>query len=237
MMTSFRALAAVGFGALVLLPSGALASIFSNFGPGQSYGASVGDSVGNYFDGNNYAEGSLFTPTATATFGSLQIALSCAFLCPDTFTVALDRDNGDQPGAAIESFVVSGAVLGTFGDANSPLVLDSVLQPTLTAGTQYWLTVANASGNDSIEWNLNTTGDTSDQAISTDGGTTWFSPSGQTPGAYEVDSSALVTPEPGSTGLLIVGLSFLFLMRRFASRRTERHLHGKQEHLLPVRAG
>jgi hypothetical protein len=118
----------------------------------------------------------------------------------------------------IESFALAGASLGALGVNNPPLVLNSALLPTLTAGTQYWVTVS-ADLNNAIAWNLNSTSDISDQAISIDGGASWFSPSGLTPGAYEVDSQSTAgVPEPGSFVLLATALS-LCLMRRFASRR------------------
>jgi hypothetical protein len=63
------------------------------------------------------------------------------------------------------------------------------------------VTVSDPIGVDGNAWNLNNTGDASDQAISTDGGLTWFAPSGQTPGAFEVDGT-LVAPAPGALTLL-----------------------------------
>jgi hypothetical protein len=179
-------------------------TIFSNFGAGFAYNASEGNVVGNAFDGNDYAEGDTFTPSSTVTFGSLRIALSCFSGCPapDAFLVSLTVDNGDQPGTVLESFGVAGSSLGLFGAHNAPLVLNSAVKPLLIAGNQYWVTVA-ADAKDSIEWNLNSTGDPSDQAISTDNASTWFSPSGQTPGAYEVDSASSPVPEPRYPGLLL----------------------------------
>jgi hypothetical protein len=221
MTRHFTASIALGFCVSFLLPAVSMASaIFTNFGSGQSYNISAGNAVGNgfTFDGSVFAEGSTFTPAANAKFGSLDIALSCAFSCPDPFTVALSRDGGDQPGTVIESFAVAGASLGALGVNNPPLVLNSALLPTLTAGTQYWVTVS-ADLNNAIAWNLNSTSDISNQAISVDGGASWFSPSGLTPGAYEVDSQSTAgVPEPGSFVLLATALSFC-LMRRFASRR------------------
>ena len=195
--------------------------IFTNFGAGQSYNTLVGDQIGNFFDGSNYAEGSTFTPSLTSTFASLDIALSCFFTCPDPFIVALTQDGGDQPGTVIEGFAVPGISLGAFGVNNPVVVLNSVLHPTLTLGTQYWVTVSSGLNN-SIAWNLNSTGDVSDQAISTDGGATWFSPSGLTPGAYEVDSLSVGAPEPGSMWLLLVPALTLCLMRRAAYSRRDR---------------
>lgn len=213
MMRHFTASVVLGFCITLLLPGVALASvIYSNFGVGQSYNTAVGNFVGNDLVGDNLAEGDTFTPTSTATFGSLDIALSCVVSCPDPFTVALTRDGGDQPGAVIESFTVAGASLGALGVNNPPIVLDSVVLPLLMAGTQYWVT-ALSDLNNSIAWSLNSTDDTSDQAISSDGGASWFSPSGLTPGAYEVDSLA-AAPEPGTLALLGSSLFGLAALRR-----------------------
>jgi hypothetical protein len=80
-------------------------------------------------------------------------------------------------------------------------------------GTRYWVAVG-AGLTDTVAWNINTTGDVSDQAISTDNGASWFAPSGNTPGALEVDS----VPEPGSLGLLGSGavlISLLLHRRRY----------------------
>ena len=210
----------VAFCLSLLLPAiSAASTIYSNFGAGQSYDITEGNLVGNDFSGDNLGEGDTFTPAATAKFGSLDIALSCSVAsCPDPFTVTLSTDSGsDSPGAVIESFTDSGVKLGALNVNNAPLVFNSVSMPTLTAGTQYWVTVATDLSN-SISWNLNSTGDTSDQAISSDGGATWFSPSGLTPGAYEVDSTVTTTPEPGPMALLVFGLPLAWLFRRSLSR-------------------
>lgn len=201
---------------MAILPFGARADILiSNFGPGLAYNTSGGNAVGNAFDNNTYAEGDTFTPTFTATFSSLDIALGCAFVCPDPFNVSLTSDNGGQPGAVIETFSVAGSSLGPSGSNNAPLVLNSALNPVLTAGLPYWITVT-SDLSDSISWNWNSTGDTSAEAISTDGGATWFSPSGQTPGALEVDGSPIIssTPEPSSAACLMLALLLLPAIRK-----------------------
>ena len=194
------------------------ATIYNNFGPGLTYDINSGNPVGNAFDGNDYAEANTFIAPFSASFQSLQIALSCAFSCPDTFSVYLTADAGDEPGLTLENFSVAGGVLGPIGVYNSPLVLNSLLLPHLTAGARYWVAVR-APLTDTIAWNLNTTGDVSDQAISTDSGATWFSPSGNTPGALRVDAVApRGVPEPGSLGLLIGGGLLLSLLRRQPGR-------------------
>ena len=152
---------------------------------------------------------------ASADFSSLDIALSCFSACPDNLSVSLDANKAGTPGAALESFNVFGASLRVFGNNNPPLVLNSVLMPLLTAGTEYWVTVS-SDPNDSIAWNLSSTGDTSSEATSTNGGTTWFAPSGLTPGAYQVNGTTVVSPVPelSNLGLLLVGLGLVLVTRK-----------------------
>lgn len=193
--TSFFALPALSPAATLL---------YSNFGPASSYNTSQGNPVGNAFDftGNNYAQGDTFVLAGNAIFTSMRLALSCAFACPDPVTVSLDRDAGNQPGTAIESFSIPGTSLGPLGSNNAPIVLNSLLDPTLTIGTRYWITVE-ADLNDSVAWNLNSTADRSAEALSANGGSTWFAPSGNTPGAFDISG---ITPEPGSIGLVFGAL-------------------------------
>ena len=196
---------------LVLLPSVSLAAIFTNFGPGQTYNQAVGNIAGNDFVGDNLAEGDTFTPTASAQFGSIGIALSCEIAsCPDLFTVDLTSDSGsDSPGMVLESFTSSGLTLGPLGGMNTPIQFIASGTPVvLTAGKQYWITLS-TDLNNSIAWNLNSTGDVSDQAISGDGGATYFSPSGLTPGAYQINAATAAVPEPNMSVLLAMGIGVL----------------------------
>jgi hypothetical protein len=186
--------------------------IFSNLGTGHSYDTTSGNPVGNAFDANNYAEAVSFTPMATTNFGSVSLALSCFFVCPDDYTVDLTADGGAQPGAVIESFTLSAAALGPVGNNNPLAVANSILHPLLTAGTAYWITTS-SSLDDSITWNFNSTGDMSPEAISTDGGATWFSPSGFSPGALEVDP----VPEPAAILLFGCGMLVLAVRKRLGS--------------------
>jgi hypothetical protein len=212
-MTHRLALSLIVGGSILVFAAPSVAeagAVFTNFGPALSYDINSGNPVGNAFDGNDYAEANSFLPSFSGSLQSLRIALSCAFSCPGAVGVSLTADNADQPGLVLESFVVAGGTLGPIATNNPPLFLLSVLHPSLIVGTRYWVAVG-AGLTDNVAWNLNTTGDVSDQAISTDNGATWFSPSGNTPGALEVDAAA---PEPGSFALLVGGGLLVSLIHR-----------------------
>jgi hypothetical protein len=199
----------------VIMPAAASASvIFTNFGPSLAYDVTQGNSVGNDFVGDNLAQGDSFMPLNTAVFSSATLALSCVTGCPaaTNFTIDLTADSSDSPGAIIESFSLTAVSLKALGNNNTPITVNSILNPTLIAGTRYWITVS-SSVNYSLVWNNDSTGDTRDQAISSDGGATWFAPSGATPSALEVDSSA-ATPEPSTAAFLTVAGLLLGLARK-----------------------
>ncbi len=219
----FKYLTKFGIVALmVAAPAVSRASIvYSNFSAGFGYQTGDGNGVGNDFLGDNLAEADTFTPGATYTFQSLEIALSCEFStsaanCPDQVTVDLETSSGDAPsGTILETLpLVTGSTLQTLG-ASGYVTLTSSAHPILTSGTQYWVVVI-ADLNDTVVWNWNSTGDVSDQATSLDGGTTWNSPSGQTPGAYEIDgtTSGSGTPEPGTLSMMLGGGLLLGLIRK-----------------------
>jgi len=194
-----------------LLPTTAsAAAIFTNFGPALSYDTTQGNGMGNDFAGDVLAQGDSFTPTVTSVFWSATLALSCVIGCPAPadFTIALNADNSDSPGSVIESFSLTGVLLNGLGNNNTPITVTSILYPTLTAGTLYWITASSSIAN-TLTWNNNSTGDTNDQAVSQDGGATWFAPTGATPSALEVDS----VPEP-STGVLLAGAGLLLGLAR-----------------------
>jgi len=167
------------------LPVGSAVTISDNFGKSLEYQADSGAPVGNAFDGNTYAEATSFVPSSSTTFAALAIALSCTATCPGSFTVALASDIDGQPGTLLEAFTVSGESLGPLGSNNTPLVLNSISHPVLAAGDRYWVEVVSDS-NKSIAWNFNSTGDASSPRISSDGGSSWFSPLGMESGAFQV---------------------------------------------------
>ena len=193
-----------------IISSASTVVVFSNFGSGFSSDTNNGNVIGL----GGFAQADTFKPDFTAAFESLEISLSCAFTCPDNFTVSLTASSSGRPGTVIESFIYPGVGLGALGDTNTPLSFTSVLHPMLIARAQYWIEVQAPSGSaDAIAWNWNPTGDPSPEALSSNSGSSWFVPSGQTPGAYQVDATI---PEPGSISLLLAGGALLACLRKKA---------------------
>jgi hypothetical protein len=202
--------------------------VYSNFGPGNSYDFATGNIAGNDFAGDTLSEAATFTAGSTLQFSSLDIALSCfgAGLCPANFTVSLNSNSGGQPGAALESFTVNGATLQLLGSSNPPLLLSSVLHPTLTTGTQYWITVS-ATAADSVDWNWNTHGDASPELLSD--GTGWYA-LGMPPGAYDVFGTPVTTaPVPEPSTLVLLGLTLLPLVGSRTFRASLRNRRNTQQ--------
>ena len=56
----------------------------------------------------------------------------------NSLTMAIAADNGGTPGAILETFTFVNQ-MGAFGSQNAPLTATSVLNPLLTAGTNYWI--------------------------------------------------------------------------------------------------
>jgi hypothetical protein len=199
-----------GLWALVLAAPGvshADSAFFTNFATGFGYQTGAGNLIGSDGDGNLYAEANSFTAAFTGKLSSLDIALGCLFACPDALTVAVRTNAAGLPGAVLESFSVAG--LGAIG--GPPLVINSVLMPLLTAGTEYWVTVT-ADASDLAVWNWNSTNDVSPSYLSQNGGATWDTTSTATPGALQVNGAI---PEPSAVVLLATVA--LLLVVRFRS--------------------
>lgn len=130
--------------------------IYTNFDAANSNTASPAIPIAAGSGGRTVAQS--FTPTQDYILGSVTLALSVpATETGATFTVAIMNDSGSgSPGTVIEQFTVTSPPASQ--TPVIPIVLNSVLNPTLSAYTQYWLAVAPADPNLGY-WQTNTTGD------------------------------------------------------------------------------
>lgn len=191
--------------ALVPLPAGATI-IFDNFDLSDGYNTGVGYTLGAGVDAT---QGDAFVVPGGIGYRLDTVELAISRVSgANELMVALRADAGGLPGAVLEVFSFSGA-MGPFGSANPPLLATSLLRPTLTAGTQYWLIASVPAGVHSA-WNLNSIGDSGPHASSTMGSP--FLDFDTTRGAFRVTASPV--PEPGTGFLLASGLLGTLGIRR-----------------------
>ena len=162
-----RSVVTLVIGLLVVLgaafPARADAVIFSNLGSNDSYNGSTGWTEGTPNGGADYfINGSAFTVGATSlNLSTIEVAVGI-LQGTNQLTIDLDADSGGSPGSVIESFTINSAMppFGSFSSGNL-VTATSVLNPLLTAGSQYWvvLSVPN-DGTTWAAWNQNSIGDT-----------------------------------------------------------------------------
>lgn len=194
----------LGMVALTLLGNGVREAkadfiIFNDYGPAYTYTVSAGLSVGGATSGNT-----LISPanefTASLTAAVTEIDLGISLISGTNSVIAnLMTDNSGTPGTVLESYSFVGQ-MGILGTQNAPLVATSLINPTLVAGTNYWMVVVAGASDTSAAWNLNDQGVAGIGAYSVDGGSTWsgtdFGP--QAFGAFEVFGGQVAVPEPSS---------------------------------------
>jgi hypothetical protein len=197
---------------LVLLSSSAFATVlYSDFGPGYSYGgaytAAGGTGVIQY--------GTTFQATNSAPLTQVYVPVGDDPLQILTFDLYLDNGAG-QPGALLEEW--SNTAVPQF---TSLVTLWSVVHPFILAGDVYWFTATSpnipANGiNFGLQW--------ADSPVLSSGGIWDPDGSGGWQNVYNsppnVDPQAAIalvsTPEPGSWALF--GLGFATLLAKYRGR-------------------
>lgn len=206
-----KSLIVLGTLCLLLSPSPALADdvIFSNLGPGNSFGTSAWaiagstSSFASLLGGHPESIGEAFTPSGSFDLSQVLLPLGSAG-GTNGVDVFLEGSVSGLPGAVLESWSVTGLV-------STPMLEDlsaSGVQP-LSGGTTYWIVVAPIAPDTSARWTFNDIGDSSEFA--SNNGSGWNAvPGGESP-ALEVTGTAAV-PEPSTLLLLSAGLLGLALL-------------------------
>jgi hypothetical protein len=179
--------------------------IFNDYGPGYTYNTGIGWTVsGSTSAPGNFYQANEFTASVTAAVTEVDLGISLV-TGTNSVTVELRTDNSGVPGSLLESYGFVG--LGPFGSQNGPLIATSVTNPTLVAGTNYWMVVLPGASDTWAVWNWNDQSVTGNGSFSSDGGATWSNGSSETLGAFEVFGGTAV-PAPST----LVMSSILFGM-------------------------
>ena len=180
-----------------------LSAAYDNFSSGDTYNASQGPSINGPVSAlGSVTQGFQFTALNGGFLDSVVVgATNMRGTNAITFTLTIDV--GGLPGAPVESWSVAD-LPNYYNTPRTPATLTSVLHPTLTSGTSYFL-IASAAGDSEDIWHWNSEGATGVRVRSLKGAA-FTTTAGQPQGTFRVMVSAI--PEP-STYALLGGLAAL----------------------------
>jgi hypothetical protein len=187
--------------------------VYSDFGPGQTYGTgyysiSGGGSDPGPVPGYGFALAQSFVPTSNFLFTSVELALT-DIVGTNAITVSLMSDAGGHPGTILESFSVTGLTRYP-GSVLETLV--STTNTPLNAGTTYWIAAMPVSLDTAAGWMINSTGATGRSRTVNDY-VTWVALA-EDSAAFEVTGVQVTSvPEPSSLTLLSIGAAALAAWR------------------------
>ena len=188
--------------------------VYSNFGPGQSYNS---NSEWQVYSDDAYAM--QFAPTTSFTFTDAVIPM-ISLQGPNVYDVTLSSDSGGMPGSVLETIALNGVVSTT---APALVTATSVLEPTLSAGSLYWLIVWTPSFNTIGGLSMNSIGDLPNNNFAYSnfnyptGGWHIFNQPIARP-AFEIDGVPRSVPEPSSLILAAAAASIGVICGRFRRR-------------------
>ena len=198
---------------LATLPSTSVLAdtVYSNFGPGQTYSQTTAYTVGSANGSSNQAPAMGFVPSETVTLSDAILAMDQIGndAIDNPIKVYIESDLGGVPGTVLDTLTQ----LGNVTPAPSLVTFTCSSCSVLTAGTEYFLVAQQTSSlpADWTGWYWSSPPAVGLSAYNQAGSATgpWNASSTNTLSAFEVDGTPLAvaaTPEPSSLILLGTGI-------------------------------
>lgn len=201
------ALLRASIAALASIAATANASVvFSNLGSTDSYDQVRGNTVdNNYFPDHKVDVAAAFHAAGAAfRLTRIELAIGLAYGANE-LDIAVAESNGGFPSTIVESFHLSNA-MGTFGLLNPLVSINSLLNPVLEDGKEYWLIATTSGSGTSAGWNHAMVSELEPQASRVNG-SSWYYTSPPR-GAFRISGDAVV-PEPDTFALVALALALL----------------------------
>lgn len=213
-----KCVARASIAAVVLAATGAAHAVVltSNFGPGDTYRPSIGEtlSFGGPLGGDAYEHAVPFTVSGgDFTLDSAEVAVF-HFWGPDLVFADIRSDAGGAPGGILESTAAHG--VSTPGEIEPPMVLPFSGTLLLQDGQTYWLALRTDRTDAHLAWALNDIDDFGPRAWRVNEGV--WNPAVGVPGTDSQRAvhriNATPVPAPGAMAAALVAGSFMAARRR-----------------------
>ena len=192
------------------------ATIFSNYGDGDTHMTSEGWAVlynvqpPRYPTDTDWNPAMTFTPADNYYLETIEITVDLS-VGDNELDVWLMNSSNNMPGNIIETFRLSNLMDDHSWDHHDPIMINSVLNPILNVSTQYWLALSTPTAGTLAVWYKNSVGQIGPRALWD--GSNWSIANSVTPAVFRVSGSTV--PVPGAIWLLCSGLIGLVGVRRF----------------------